>query len=156
VSDIEVREMRWTDIPAVHRIESASFPHSAWSVESFWSELAGVPETRWYAVATEGHRLVGYSGLMAVGADADVQTIAVDETRRGRGIGGLLLDALLEEAARRGCTTATLEVEFENAAAQSLYRARGFEQIARRSAYYGPGRDAVVMRRRLRGGGGGA
>jgi ribosomal-protein-alanine N-acetyltransferase len=142
--------MRWPDIPAVHRIERASFPDTAWSVESFWGELAGVPAARWYLVAEVGGTVVGYGGLMAVGAEGEVQTLAVEESQRRFGIGGVLLDALVSEAARRGCTTVLLEVAADNHSAQALYAARGFEQVARRSGYYGPGRDAVVMRLSMR------
>lgn len=138
--------MRWPDIPVVHRIEWASFPETAWSVESFWGELAGVPASRWYVVAEVGGIVVGYGGLMAVGVEGDVQTLAVEQSQRRFGIGGALLDALVDEATRRGCTSVMLEVAAANAAAQTLYAHRGFEQVARRSGYYGPGRDAVVMR----------
>jgi ribosomal-protein-alanine N-acetyltransferase len=83
---------------------------------------------------------------MAVGVEGDVQTLAVEQSQRRLGIGGVLLDALVDEATRRGCTSVMLEVAAANAAAQTLYANRGFEQVARRSGYYGPGRDAVVMR----------
>jgi [ribosomal protein S18]-alanine N-acetyltransferase len=142
--------MRWPDIPAVHRIERASFPDTAWSAESFWGELAGVPASRWYLVAEVGGTVAGYGGLMAVGAEGDVQTLAVEESQRRFGIGGVLLDALVGEAMRRRCTSVLLEVAADNAAAQALYAGRGFEQVARRSGYYGPGRDAVVMRLSVR------
>lgn len=149
-----IRAMRWPDIPAVHRIEVAAFPETSWSVESFWSELAGVPESRHYVVAEVDGDVVGYAGLMTVGAHGDVQTLAVDTARRGMGVGRLLLDAVVEESRDRGCTSLLLEVAADNTVAQSLYRRRGFEQVARRSGYYGPGRDAVVMRLSLRGNGG--
>jgi ribosomal protein S18 acetylase RimI-like enzyme len=38
-------------------------------------------------------------------------------------------------------------VRADNAAAIALYRAYGFEQLAVRGDYYGPGRDAMIMRR---------
>jgi ribosomal-protein-alanine N-acetyltransferase len=90
--------------------------------------------------------VVGYGGIMTVGAEGDVQTLAVEESQRRSGIGGVLLDALVQEATRRGCSRVTLEVAADNREAQTLYSTRGFEQLARRSGYYGPGRDAVVMR----------
>ena len=43
-------------------METSLFP-DAWSVETFWSELAGVPETRHYVVAEVEGALVGYGGL---------------------------------------------------------------------------------------------
>lgn len=148
-SEITVRDMRWWDVVAVHDIEEQAFPDTAWSVETFWSELAGVPETRRYLVAERGTLIVGYAGLMAAGPDADVQTIAVAPDARRHGIGTLLLDALLDEAGRRGCSRVTLEVAASGEDAQRLYARRGFQAIARRTGYYGPGADAVVMRLRL-------
>jgi ribosomal-protein-alanine N-acetyltransferase len=141
--------MRWSDIEAAHAIELHEFPDTAWSQETFWAELAGVPATRRYFVARLDARLVGYAGLMAVPPNADVETIAVTYDMQRCGIGGRLLDALLEEARARECTTVMLEVAADNVSAQQLYLKRGFDQLARRSSYYGPGRDAIVMRRRL-------
>ena len=48
--------------------------------------------------------IIGYAGLLAAGTQADVLTIAVTLPRWGEGTGTALLDALLAEAARRGCT----------------------------------------------------
>ncbi|HUV48447.1 MAG TPA: ribosomal protein S18-alanine N-acetyltransferase [Actinomycetes bacterium] len=144
-----VRPMRWWDIAGVHDVEARAFPDTAWSVESFWSELAGVPDTRHYLVAESGEQIIGYAGLMAIGRDADVQTLAVAPDSRGAGLGARLLDELLNEARRRGCSRVTLDVASTGKDAQGLYRARGFDVIGRRSSYYGSGVDALIMRRRL-------
>ena len=146
---ITIRAMRWWDIAGVHAIETNAFPRTAWTVEMFWSELAGVPETRWYLVAEDGDEIIGYAGLMAVGPDADIQTLAVAPAARHSGVGQRLLDELIDEAARRGCTRIFLEVAADNEAAQRLYQRNGFEVTARRSDYYAPGLDAVMMRRSL-------
>jgi len=141
--------MRWWDVAAVHEIESRVFPNSAWSLELFWSELAGVPETRCYVVAEDHGTIVGYAGLMAVAPDADVQTIAVAAPSQRQGVGQLLLSELLGEAERRGSTRIFLEVAADNSSAQQLYTRNGFEVASRRRNYYAPGRDAVVMQRSL-------
>ena len=144
-----LRRMRWWDVPAAHRIETALFP-DPWSVETFWSELANVPDSRHYLVAEEDGTVVGYAGLVCTGAQADVQTLAVDAGQQGRGLGGGLLRALLAEAQRRGATEVLLEVRAENTAAQALYARHGFERIGIRRGYYRPGgTDAYVLRRRL-------
>ena len=142
--------MRWWDVAAVVEIERAVFAADPWSEASFWSELAGVPETRYYLVAHDGGSIVGYAGLAAVDREADVQTVAVRADQQGRGLGGLLLDELLEQARRRDCSRVLLEVAAGNPTATTLYAGRGFEQISVRRDYYGPGHDAVVMRLRLR------
>jgi [ribosomal protein S18]-alanine N-acetyltransferase len=146
--------MRWWDIPAALAIERALFP-DPWSEGTFWSELAGVPETRHYVIAESGGELVGYGGLFATRHTADVQTLAVAAHQQGGGLGALLLTALLDEAHRRGADEVLLEVRDDNAAATRLYTRFGFERIGVRRGYYQPGRiDAIVMR--LRPGGGAA
>lgn len=144
---LELEPMRWWDIPEVHELEAALFPEP-WSSEVLLSELAHAPRTRWYVVARDERGLLGYAGLRAVPPDADVQTIAVAERAQGRGAGGALLDALLAEAAGRGCTQVFLEVRRDNPAAIELYGSRGFERTGVRRDYYGTGQDAVLMRRR--------
>ncbi len=160
-----VRRMRWWDLPAVCELERSLFPQP-WTAETFLSELAHVPDTRHYLVAVpgecgldpigtdaghiHGEQVSGYAGLRAVGAEADVQTIAVAPGARGTGLGGRLLDALLAEALRRGCREVFLEVRPDNTAATALYASRGFERIALRRGYYAPGEDAVIMRLRSR------
>jgi ribosomal-protein-alanine N-acetyltransferase len=143
---LAMRDLRWWDLAAVHVIEEASFPDTAWSIETFWSELAGVPETRRYWVIEEGDQVVGYAGLMSVVPEADIQTIAVSSEYRDRGIGAQLLTAAMAEARDRGCRHLMLEVTSDNAPARRLYERHGFEVIAQRSNYYGQGRDALMMR----------
>jgi ribosomal-protein-alanine N-acetyltransferase len=149
MGETTIHAMRWWDIPGVHAIDTNAFPRTAWTVEMFWSELAGVPETRWYVIAENEDGIVGYAGLMAVGPDADVQTLAVAPSARHSGLGRRLLEELIDEAARRGSTRIFLEVAADNEAAQRLYLHNGFEVTARRRDYYAPGLDAVMMRRSL-------
>jgi ribosomal-protein-alanine N-acetyltransferase len=141
-----IRRMRWWDIEAVLPTESALFPDDPWSTRTFWSELAGVPETRHYLVADDGE-VVGYAGLATAADQGDVQTVAVRADRQGMGLGKLLLDGLLDEARRRRLRDVFLEVRADNSAAQSLYERAGFTVVNRRRGYYQPsGTDAVIMR----------
>ena len=151
-TEVTLRRMRWWDIPAVRELEHRLFPQDSWTVETFWSELAGVPATRHYLVAEAADgRIVGYAGLFAARDQADVQTIGVHTDHQGTGLGRRLLDALLAEAERRGCREVFLEVRAENEAAIRLYERASFEVTGRRRGYYGPGVDALTMRRRLAG-----
>lgn len=144
-----LRRMRWWDVPEVAGLEADVFP-DPWSVEAFWSELAHVPETRYYMVADLAGTIVGYAGLGATGHQADVQTLAVARAYQGSGLGGRMLDDLLAEARRRGAGEVLLDVRADNAAAQALYARTGFERIGVRRGYYRPaGTDALVMRLRL-------
>ncbi len=146
---VTLRPMRWWDIEGLVPLERALFAADPWTATGFWSELAGVPATRTYVVAEVDGELVGYAGLFAAADSADVQTLAVAPSHQGHGLGKLLLDTLIEEAIDRGASTLMLEVRAENAPALALYARHGFERLALRRSYYGPGIDAVVMRRRL-------
>ena len=144
-----LRPMHRGDLDAVAAMEEILFGAEAWSPELLATELAADPGSRYYIVAEDEGVIAGYGGLLAQrGGQADVLTLAVAADRWGEGIGGALLDGLLSEAARRGCTEVFLEVRVDNDRAQRLYRRRGFTGIGIRRAYYQPsGTDALVMRR---------
>jgi len=142
-----LRAMTPADLDAVLRLELELFGEEAWSRTMLEGELAQQPASRQYLVAVEAGTVVGYAGLLAAGLQADVVTIAVTGRRQGQGTGAALLEALLAEARRRGCTEVFLEVRVDNLRAQQLYRTRGFAQIGVRHGYYQPsGTDALVMR----------
>ena len=145
---ITLRAMTPADLPAVLRLETALFGDEAWSEAMLTSELEGAEASgRYYLVAEDAGGLVGYAGLLSPdGSQADVLTMAVAKDRWGQRIGALLLDSLVAEAARPGCTEAFLEVRVDNDRAQRLYRSRGFAGIGVRRGYYQPsGTDALVM-----------
>ncbi|MFI5532387.1 ribosomal protein S18-alanine N-acetyltransferase [Kitasatospora sp. NPDC051853] len=146
---VRLRPMCWWDIEPVIALEQELFPEDAWSRGMFWSELAdtGPGGTRHYTVAELDGALVGYAGLMAIGVEGDVQTIAVAPGHQGAGLGARLLTDLIDESARRGCTELLLEVRVDNLGAQRLYERHGFEPVGIRRGYYQPANvDALVMR----------
>ncbi|MGF1663928.1 MAG: ribosomal protein S18-alanine N-acetyltransferase [Kineosporiaceae bacterium] len=147
-----IRRMRWWDITAAVEIEQRAFPDDAWSVETFWAELAE-RATRRYVVAETGGRLVGYAGIAVVGAEADLQTIAVAAEARGAGLGRRLLAEVTAAAAAEGVRRLLLEVRADNPAAVALYRSAGWDETGRRRGYYrrsdAGSVDALVMTRRL-------
>lgn len=147
---VVLREMRWWDIEPVMAIEQELFPDDAWSRGMFWSELAGARHpaaTRYYVVAEQDSRLIGYAGLAAVAGMGDVQTIAVAREEWGTGLGARLLTDLLRQAGAFECREVLLEVRVDNTRAQRLYERFGFEPIGFRRGYYQPGNvDALVMR----------
>lgn len=149
MSEVRLRDLRWQDLPEVHRIEQAAFSDDPWSLASFWGELAARPR-RDYVVAEVGDQLLGYAGLDLAGENADVMTIAVDPAGRGQGHGVTLLRELLERAARSGATQVMLEVRADNAPAIGLYERHGFVEVHRRRGYYQPGAvDALIMKKEV-------
>lgn len=146
-------DFQWWNIPAALEIERDLFALQPWSEAQFWSELAGVPETRAFfaAFADDEDALLGYADLYcnADEREAEIQTIAVARAAQGRGIGRELLQHCLAEADRRGLPRMLLEVEADNTAAITLYERHGFTVVGRRPNYYALGVDALIMERHV-------
>jgi [ribosomal protein S18]-alanine N-acetyltransferase len=147
---IALRPMTEADLDAVAALDQAVFGRESWTRQMLVGELEQQPASRYYLVAEDDGSIAGYAGLLGAGWQGDVLTIAVASDRRGQGIGSALLEALLAEASRRGCTEVFLEVRTDNRRAQKLYRRYNFAGIGIRRGYYQPsGADALVMRRTL-------
>lgn len=108
-----------------------------WSAEEFAALLAH-----------PGARLLtapgGFALLRHAGGEAELLTLAVALERRRQGIARALLARALAATAP---DPVFLEVAAANAAARALYAAAGFTEVGRRPGYYGPGADALVLRR---------
>jgi ribosomal-protein-alanine N-acetyltransferase len=131
----------------VASIENACFS-DPWSETSFRQALEnpGV----FFRVATEGAdgAVVGYVVAWFAGGEGEIANVAVAPAARGRGIGGLLLDAAIAAAAEHGAEALYLDVRESNARARALYDSRGFVEVGRRRRYYRrPSEDAIVLRR---------
>ena len=143
--DIVLAPMRWWHLPQIGVLEQELFAPECWSEELFWSELAQLDQ-RTYLVALDGDRIVGWAGLATGGAEAFIQTVGVTGSAQGRGIGAMLVEALIDAARRTGAEMVGLEVRADGDVAQRLYARLGFEVVGLRKGYYQPsGADALVM-----------
>jgi [ribosomal protein S18]-alanine N-acetyltransferase len=166
-----VRPMRLEDLDEVLRIEQASFPvpwpasafrydltknHYAYyfvaarrapltdrpadaGLKSFWQRL-------WSGDTSSAAPILGYIGYWCLVDEAHIANIAVAEDWRGRGLGELLMIAVLDHALAQGMTVVTLEVRVSNQVAQALYQKFGFVVAGNRRRYYSDnGEDALIM-----------
>lgn len=91
--------------------------------------------------------LAGYVVGWHVLNEAELANLAVEPLARRHGVGRILLDTMLADAAKRDVDRVFLEVRESNAAALQLYAARGFEQVGRRKKYYrSPIEDALILK----------
>lgn len=98
-------------------------------------------------------RPFGFLLLRLAADEAEVLTIAIDPTRRGRGHGRALMMAGIERLIRRDVAHLFLEVDEGNVAAVRLYRRLGFIEVGKRKGYYktaAGAATALVMRLDLR------
>jgi len=144
-----VRPMREGDLARVMQIEIASFS-TPWKEGTFRSLLRRTDTNLYVAEDEDDGRVLGYSACWTVIDQSELGNVAVAPEARGRGIGGALVDAVVERVKERGAHELFLEVRESNLVAQSIYRDRGFAVVGRRRSYYAqPTEDALVMRLRV-------
>lgn len=80
--------------------------------------------------------IAGYGILSVAAGEAHVLNLCVDPEYRRLGYGDRLLDEMLRRAKAASVKEIFLEVRPSNVNALSLYRKKGFRQIAHRRAYY--------------------
>jgi ribosomal-protein-alanine N-acetyltransferase len=136
------------DAQALAALHARSF-HRAWSEGEFEALLSqrNVVSHR----AMLGRALGGFVLSRMVPPEAEILSIAVAPSRRGKGLAGQLLQIHLRRLAALGIGAVFLEVGEENAPARRLYRRAGFREVGRREAYYSAekGSAALVLRRDL-------
>ena len=161
-----VEPMRLRDIKEVMEIEHDSFP-SPWSARAYRHELLDNALSHYFVVrqrqmerlglgllARIRHSLgvgarspvLGHAGFWLMAGEAHISTIAVQPDWRRRGVGELLLVAMLDQATELEADIATLEVRVSNGTAQNLYRKYGFRRVGLKRHYYRDrDEDALTM-----------
>jgi ribosomal-protein-alanine N-acetyltransferase len=135
---------RLADLPAILELERTGFAEpEQWSERSWRGELLGEGRT---TLLARRHRPVGVIALQTVGTTADLHRLVVTPSQRRSGIGQALVAAGLEAVRHAGARTVLLEVDYHNEPAIALYQRLGFEQLAARPDYYGPGRKALILK----------
>ena len=114
-----------------------------------WARGLEDPARRSSVVVDEDGTILGTGGVELTGYGVAELGMAVGPGRRGQGIGGLLLDALVDDARQLGAHKVALQVWPHNARGLALYRSRGFVEEGRLVRHYrrsnGELWDAIVM-----------
>jgi tRNA threonylcarbamoyladenosine biosynthesis protein TsaB len=93
----------------------------------------------------------GFVLVRAAANEAEILTLAVKPSARGRGLGRALMQAAAARAATLGAEHLFLEVGADNPAALALYTGMGFARVGARKGYYESGSqgDALVFKAAL-------
>lgn len=133
------------DLSAVDRLQRQTFTNP-WGVDALRWELEHTDVARLYVAEAPSGEVVAYCACWMVFDELHINSLAVDEAWRKRGVARRLLIDVLGEAVRAGARTATLEVRESNAAARRLYEGLGFRvEATRRDYYQHPREDALVL-----------
>lgn len=103
--------------------------------------------------ATVGRSLRGFILSRLAAGEAEILSVAVATSQRGRGLARSLLTLHLRRLAGLGIKAVFLEVDEDNEPARRLYGRAGFREVGRRPGYYqknnGQTATALVLRRDL-------
>ena len=137
------------DLAVFVSLDKKLFPYSPWSASQYKEEFSS--PTRHFVVALDdAQSIIGYAGVFAPGgAEADVLTVGVIPSQRGKGIARQLMGLITDWAKQQGSTAMMLEVKVDNTEAIGLYESLGYSKLNVRKDYFGAGLDALVMRLEL-------
>jgi len=146
----KVRKLRAEDAPELVSIVTAAQGAAEWSVEAYENFIRS---GECLSVAHEsGGRITGFIVARRLREEAEVLNLAVRPETRKKGIGGVLLQAAVEELRHRGVTRIYLEVRESNTRAKSFYQKHGFAVTGVRPKYYRePDEAAILMEKKLTG-----
>jgi len=141
---LQVLPMSLADIESVYQVEVLSHSHP-WSRKLFLSNFG---KRYFNHVLIDGDSLLGYFVASSVAGEVTLMNIAISPTYQGKGLGSLLLKALINLCKTNDEEQIWLEVRVSNLAAIGLYNKLGFVEVDRRKNYYPceNGReDAIIM-----------
>jgi ribosomal-protein-alanine N-acetyltransferase len=139
--EVVIREGRPADLAEITVMADSS---SYWPDEKF-QEIFNTPRT--LLVADHNGALLGFILAHNILGEWEIESIAVAPGHRHRGIGRMLVQALIDAAITNKAQFIFLEVRESNLAARGLYESCGFRQYSRRKAYYSnPDEDALLYR----------
>ena len=146
---ITYRQANAFDLPVFASLDKELFPYSPWSASQYKEEFSS--PTRHFVVAVdEAQNIIGYAGVFAPGgAEADVLTVGVIPSQRGKGVARQLMALITDWAKQQGSIAMMLEVKVDNTEAIGLYESLGYATLNTRKDYFGAGLDALVMRLEL-------
>ena len=143
MGEIIIRKMQPEDLAEVCKIEKDNFS-LPWSEKSFLESMER--EDTVFLVALEDEDVAGYIGCYCIAGTGEITNVAVKETCRRKGIGGMLLEKLYEEGALLDTQEFFLEVRESNEPAKCLYEKQGFKPVGLRKNYFRkPTENAVLM-----------
>lgn len=117
-----------------------------WSKADYEKIFSSLSPKRHCLVAEENGAAVGFIVARELGAEWEIENIAIESVARKQGIGHELMTEILSLACHGGAESVWLEVRESNEAARRLYKRCGFKSNGRRRNYYrDPEEDALLF-----------
>jgi [ribosomal protein S18]-alanine N-acetyltransferase len=156
-----IRPATLADLASIISLERQCVSAAHWTEEQYRQALASAGGERLLFVAEASPpilpspepkadvdaEVLGFLVAAHIAPEWELENIAIAPAARQKGLGNLLLNALLSAARETNSDSVFLEVRQSNTAARTLYEKAGFEQTGHRKSYYtNPVEDAVLYR----------
>ena len=140
---IRVRKLRQFDLDRIQRIEHQSFGKDAYDrnlFAGFYHQCGDL-----FLVAERAATVCGYVVTCLRGDRAEIVSIAVAPSWRGKGAASALLDSTLRRLRRRNASRVVLMVKSTNEPARAFYEKYQFRKVRTVRGYYEDGSDGISM-----------
>ncbi len=137
-----IREATEEDIAVIVQMDHM-LGGAVWD-EGQWRDIL---QSRFYRVflAEENSEIAGFMVVYIGVAEVHLMKLFVRQMMRGKGIGHLFMEKLIDVAKESGKALVFLEVSVSNKGAISLYEEFGFKILKVLPDFYGEGKDAYLM-----------
>jgi ribosomal protein S18 acetylase RimI-like enzyme len=146
---VNIRQADEVDLSELLKIEEDCFESERFNTDTVRAFV--VRDDTFVLVAFDENGILGSAMCMVSELDlhGKIASIAVLKQRRGTGIGAALLDECEKVFRSQGLLRYSLEVEASNSLAIALYASRGYMVKASLQDFYGAGRPAFYMEKKV-------
>ncbi len=142
----EIRPLTDKHLQKVLRLNLRCFVEGEHYTKHTFAYLLDEPNCLSYRVVTPQEAIVGFVFVMTNDdGTGHITTIGVAPEHRRRGLANKLLNHAENALRKRGINTVRLEVRASNAAAQNLYRQRGYSTVQKLENYYNNSENGFLM-----------
>jgi len=143
--EIVLRLFRPSDLAQITELERKVYGSGAYSYYFFRQLHDLFPRLVW--VAERGGLLVGHvcGAVDCAGSTGWILNLAVQAHSRGRGVGGQLVSAVVEELRATGVHTIRTTLHPENEPGIRVFKRAGFVPVRIEEDYYGDGVDRLIL-----------
>jgi len=132
-------------LAAVEALQRRTFSNP-WGMDAIRWELEHTDVARLYVMRLPSRQVIAYCACWLIFDELHINSLAVEEFWRRRGLALRLLKTVIAECVAAGARSATLEVRRSNEAARALYEGLGFRvEAVRRDYYQQPREDALLL-----------
>lgn len=141
-SNYSVVKMSKEHVDGVFKIYCENFVEK-WSRKSIEEEIDN--DLARTLVLLDDKKVIGFVNVRHILSEGDITNIAVSNQYRGKKLGLMLMDKLIELAKLEGIERYMLEVRKSNNVAINFYEKIGFVKVGERKNYYNnPTEDAIL------------